>query len=519
MQQTDILVLGSGIAGLTFAIKSAIQFPKKKVAIITKADESESNTKYAQGGIAVVYNEINDSFEKHISDTLVAGDGLNKPDVVEMVIKEGPDRLREIIEWGVEFDKDKDGKFYLGKEGGHSENRILHFKDITGLQIEEKLLAIINKLSNITILNHHFALDLITEHHLKIKTNSINCFGAYVLNKKTNKVETYLAKITFLATGGIGQIYRTTTNPIIACGDGIAMAYRAKAEIKDMEFIQFHPTAFYDLKDNPAFLITEAIRGAGAFLRDKNGERFMMKYDSRGELASRDIVAIAIDNELKKSGTDCMYLDCTHLNKKLIEKQFPTIYNKCLQKGIDIFKDYIPIVPAAHYLCGGVSTNKSAATSIINLYACGECAYTGLHGANRLASNSLLEALVYAHNALLHVESNIEKITFNSSIPEWDAEGKVEPEEKVLIKYYHTELKNIMNDYVGIVRSNERLIKAAEKIYNMHLEVEKIYKTTLLSQQLCELRNMIAVCTLVIKHSIERKENKGGFYNINLVKK
>ncbi|NUM49989.1 MAG: L-aspartate oxidase [Flavobacteriales bacterium] len=517
MYSTDILVLGSGIAGLTFAIKSAIHFPEKKITLITKADESESNTKYAQGGIAVVHNEINDSFEKHITDTLKAGDGLCNTEVVEMVVKEGPQRLNEIISWGVEFDKDKEGKFYLGKEGGHSENRILHFKDITGLQIEEKLLSIMRKLPNITVLNHHFALDLITEHHLKINTNKPTCFGAYVLNKRNNKVETFLSKITLVATGGMGQIYRTTTNPLIATGDGIAMAYRAKAEIKNMEFIQFHPTAFYDLKDNPAFLITEAIRGAGAYLRDKNGERFMLKYDQRGELASRDIVAIAIDSELKKTGADCVFLDCTHLDKKLIEKQFPTIYNQCKAKGIDLLKDYIPVVPAAHYLCGGIVSDKHAHTTISHLFVCGECAYTGLHGANRLASNSLLEALVYAHHAFLHTQKIIENIHFNFSVPEWDAEGKIEPEEKVLIKYHLNELKNIMNDYVGIVRSNERLKKASDKIYAMHLEVEKIYKTTIISQPLCELRNMIAVCTIVIKHSMQRKENKGGFYNINLV--
>lgn len=515
--QTDILVLGSGIAGLTFSIKLALQFPQKKICIITKSDESESNTKYAQGGIAVVQNELSDSFEKHIADTLRAGDGLCDEEVVRMVVHDGPGRLNEIIGWGVEFDKDQKGKFFLGKEGGHSENRILHFKDITGLHIELKLLDIINTLPNIQVYTQHFAIDLITEHQLKTDTTKgTTCYGAYVLNKQTNGVETFSARVTMLATGGIGQIYKTTTNPTIATGDGIAMAYRAKAMVSDMEFIQFHPTALYNPNDNPAFLITEAMRGAGAYLINHAGERFVLRYDERGELASRDIVAMSIDRELKKSGKECVFLDCRHIHPDTLQQQFPNIREKCASIGIRIENDLIPVVPAAHYLCGGIQTNVHAQTTIKHLYACGECARTGLHGANRLASNSLLEALVFTHHAFAHVSDCIEQIELPKQIPDWDSTGMIEPEENILITYYRTELKNLMSDFVGIVRSDARLQKAELRLQYIFQETEAMYKTTVVSQQLCELRNMVAVAYLVIKQSKNRKENKGGFFNINL---
>ena len=392
MIQTDFLIIGSGIAGLTTAIKLAEHSPSKNVLIITKADESESNTKYAQGGIAVVIDEVTDSFDKHIEDTLLAGAGLNDRNVVEMVVKEGPNRLKEFINWGAKFDLDKKGDIRLGKEGGHTENRIVHHKDITGFELEQTLLRKVAELDNIKLHQYYFNIDLITEHQLDridtTRSSSLRCYGAYVFNQHTETIETIVARFTILATGGVGQVYETTTNPNIATGDGIAIAYRAKAKIADMEFVQFHPTALYDPGVSPAFLISEAVRGYGAHLKNKEGNRFVFDYDERGELASRDIVAKAIDSEMKKSGEDCVYLDCRHLDLKEFKEHFPNISKKCKSKGVLIEKDMIPVVPAAHYLCGGVDVNLKGQTSLENLYACGEVSRTGLHGANRLASNS-----------------------------------------------------------------------------------------------------------------------------------
>jgi L-aspartate oxidase len=468
MHNYDFLVLGSGIAGLTYAIKVAEALPEAKIAIVTKADAKESNTKYAQGGIAVVTDEISDSFEQHIQDTLIAGDGLCDPKIVELVVKEGPDRLNELLDWGTNFDKKKKGNFDLGREGGHTQNRILHHKDITGYEIETTLLEKVAQLPNIIVLQEHFAVELITQHHLKNQTevsnNETECYGAYIFNEATKKVETYLAKITMLATGGIGQVYQNTTNPKIATGDGIAIAYRAKARISNMEFIQFHPTALDHSEPNTSFLISEAVRGYGGLLRNSSGELFMEKYDDRKELASRDIVSRAIDSELKISGDERVYLDCTHIKKKKFKKHFPNIYLKCRQIGINPIKDYIPVVPAAHYLCGGINVSEYGETTIKNLFACGECSNTGLHGGNRLASNSLLEALVFAHRSYLKSKEAINSGIIVTGVPDWNDEGTTPPKELILITHNRKELRAIMNDYVTIIRTNERLERAAKRM-------------------------------------------------------
>jgi L-aspartate oxidase len=522
MPHTDILIIGSGIAGLSFAIKTAKRFPHQQITVVTKADDSESNTKYAQGGIAVVLDKIADSFEKHIQDTLQAGDGLCDPEIVELVVREGPDRLDEIIKWGIEFDQDESGNLILGKEGGHTVKRIIHYKDITGFQIEKGLLSQVRALPNITLLSHQFSIDLITEHHLtyrvSLSTEDITCYGAYVMDQHTGKIKKYTAKVTLLATGGSGQVYRTTTNPLIATGDGVAMAYRAKANVRDMEFIQFHPTAFYSKHDNPSFLITEAIRGHGAYLRNKDGERFVFKHDERGELASRDIVAQAIDDELITRGDECVYLDCTHFSDEDFSLHFPNIYNECLNKGIDIKKQMIPVVPAAHYQCGGIEVDVHGRTSIRNLYACGECSRTGLHGANRLASNSLLEALVFAHRCFVDIENKIESITIpEENIPDWNADGTIVSREQILITHNRKELQNLMSDYVAIVRSNERLESALKRVQIVSEEIERLYDKAVLSSQLCELRNLITVAHIIITQSLQRKDNRGGFYNVDLL--
>ncbi|WP_341214509.1 L-aspartate oxidase [uncultured Wocania sp.] len=517
---TNYLVIGSGIAGLTFAVKIAEKFSNKKVVIVTKATEDESNTKYAQGGVAIVLDEEKDSFKKHIQDTLIAGDGLCDEAVVEMVIKEGPERLNELLHWGANFDKDSSGEFNLGKEGGHSEYRVVHYKDITGYEIERALLNRVHQLPNITLLPYHFAIDLITNHHLKKnKPKHDACYGAYVFNQKAGTIFKIKADSTLLASGGIGRVYGHTTNPVIATGDGIAMAYRAKAKITDMEFVQFHPTALYDIRGGgSSFLISEAVRGFGAVLRNKEGYRFMLDYDERGELASRDIVSQSIDNELKKSGDTHVFLDCTHLDIEEFKLHFPNIYQKCLDQHINIKTDWIPVVPASHYLCGGINVDKNGKTTLANLFACGECSRTGLHGANRLASNSLLEALVYAHNIFMY-HSKHSSQTLNLEIPEWNDEGTSFPDEHITIQHNLKQLQALMRDYVGIVRSNKRLTKAIKHLDLIYNEVEDFYKESKITTSLCELRNMVNVAHLIITQSLNRKENKGGYFNLNNVKK
>jgi L-aspartate oxidase len=525
MQKTDFLVVGSGIAGLTYALKVAQYYPDKNVLVITKASADETNTKYAQGGVAVVNDPENDSFEKHIEDTLIAGDGLCNENVVEIVVKEGPDRVKELIEWGARFDKEKDGDYKLGKEGGHSEFRIIHHKDVTGREMERALLDAVSKQKNIEIVKHCFVIDIITQHHLGYlvtkATPGIECYGVYVLNSETNQVEKILANITLLATGGNGQVYRTTTNPSIATGDGVAMVYRAKGRIENMEFIQFHPTALYEPgMKGQAFLITEAVRGDGGILRNKGGEAFMERYDARKDLAPRDIVARAIDSEMKRTGTEHVWLDCRHFSKEKFTEHFPNIYEKCLSVGIDIVKNMIPVAPAAHYSCGGIKTDEWGRSSIKNLFACGECSSTGLHGANRLASNSLLEAMVFAHRCYLETIkiNDSSKVSpfggdLEGAVPDWNAQGTSEPKEMILITQSLKELQQVMSDYVGIVRNDVRLHRAMRRIDLLWEETEKLYETTSLSLPLLELRNLISVGYLIVKGATFRKESRGLHYN------
>ena len=511
----DFLVIGSGIAGLCFALKAANY---GKVCIVTKAKIDDSATKYAQGGIAaVVYHP--DTYEKHIEDTMIAGDSLSDRKIVEITIRESTERVMELVEWGVDFDRTKSGKFALAKEGGHSEYRVLHHKDITGLEIEQKLILAVRNHDNIEIIEEQLAVEIITQHHLGIdvnrRTTDITCYGAYVYNTKTQKVNTILSKITMMSTGGIGNVYANTTNPTIATGDGIAMVYRAKGQVRGMEFVQFHPTSLYNPKESPSFLITEAMRGAGAILKDAAGNDFMHKYDTRGSLAPRDIVARAIDNEMKISGSDCLFLDATHIDRNEIFNHFPNIYAKCLSLGIDITKDMIPVVPAAHYSCGGINTNEWGQTSILNLYASGECASTGLHGANRLASNSLLEALVFSHRACVKAVEEVGKLSFCHDVPEWDTAGTVLNEEMVLITSSKKELQSLMSNYVGIVRSNIRLARALERLQILYRETETLYKASILNPEICELRNMINVAYLIIRHATNRHESRGLHYSLD----
>jgi L-aspartate oxidase len=530
--QADFLVIGSGIAGLTYALKVAEAKPGKKVVVVTKAHSDETNTKYAQGGIAGVWDDENDSYQKHIEDTLIAGDGLCNEEIVEIVVKEGPERIREIIEWGAQFDKDDFGEYSLGKEGGHSVNRILHHKDVTGREMERALLNAIQAKPNIELITHCFVLDLITQHHLGYlvtkSTLDIECYGVYVLNLESNEIEKIISKVTVLATGGNGQAYRTTTNPKIATGDGVAMVYRAKGRIENMEFIQFHPTALFEPGVSPSFLITEAVRGDGGILRNRSGEAFMERYDERRDLAPRDIVARAIDSEMKKNGTEHVYLDCRHMDFEKFVHHFPNIFEKCMSIGVNITKDMIPVAPAAHYSCGGIKADAYARTSIRNLYACGECASTGLHGANRLASNSLLEAMVFGHRAYLDSIKHFEEMEDahpagtnwgGTNIPDWNAEGTREPKEMILITQSQKELQQIMSDYVGIVRTNVRLARASKRLDLLFEETEDLYRSTKVSPQLCELRNVISVGYLIVKGASFRKESRGLHFNTDYPQK
>ncbi len=522
-KHVDILVVGSGIAGLSFAINMSEAHPNKQILILTKSNEDESNTKYAQGGIAVVSDFDTDNFQKHIEDTLDAGDGLCNREIVEIVVKEGRQRVDELIEWGARFDKNAKGEYKLGKEGGHSENRVLHHKDITGWEIERALLDEVHSRDNIEIITHHFVIDIITQHHLgRIVTRltpGITCFGVYVLNLKSKQIEKIESKITVLATGGFGQTYRQTTNPSIATGDGIAMVYRAKGRLANMEFVQFHPTSLYKPGESPSFLITEAVRGDGGILRTKSGRDFMPEYDERGSLAPRDIVARAIDNEMKISGDEFVYLDCTHMDREKFVNHFPNIYEKCLDEGIDVFKDMIPVVPAAHYACGGIQVDEYGRTSIDNLYACGECTCSGLHGANRLASNSLLEAIVFSHRIYLSAKEKIDSISYNFNLPEWNADGTTDPKEMVLITQSMKELKDIMSSYVGIVRNNRRLKRALDRLSLLYNETEALYLNTTLSPQLCELRNLITIAYLITRSAAMRKESRGLHFTTDHPKK
>ncbi len=513
--KVDFLVIGTGIAGLIYALKVA---PFGNVCVLSKINMDETATSYAQGGIAAVMYSP-DNYANHIKDTMVAGAGLNNEEIVSIAVSESTERINELVEWGTNFDKEETGKFNLAREAGHSDFRILHHKDNTGNEVQRALSEKLRKHPNITIHENFLAIDLITEHHLgklvKRSDTNVTCFGAYALDKNTGKIVTILSKTTMLATGGIGNIYQTTTNPIISTGDGVAMAYRAKAHINNLEFIQFHPTSLFNPGVKPSFLITEAMRGAGAVLVTKKGIPFMQKYDSRGSLAPRDIVARAIDNELKLSGNEFVYLNTKKISKEEILNHFPTIYARCLSIGIDITKDMIPVVPAAHYSCGGIDTNKDGQTSIKNLYASGEVSNTGLHGANRLASNSLLEATVFSHRAALKAVADISKINFETTIPDWDDHGTTLNEEMILITQSKKELQSIMSNYVGIVRSNLRLKRALDRLNIIYRETEDLFDKSIVSEPICELRNMTNVAYLVIKLAMRRKNSIGLHYNID----
>ena len=512
----DYLVIGSGIAGMSFALDVAAH---ARVALICKTTLEEANTYLAQGGVASVTDLKVDNFEKHIHDTMVAGDWLSAPAAVKKVVEGAPAGIRRLIERGVAFDRKPDGDFDLHREGGHSEFRILHHADNTGAEIQTSLIDRVKADPNIDIFEHHFAIEILTQHHLgKIvsrRTPDITCYGAYVLDEATGRVDTFLAKATVMATGGVGAVYTTTTNPLVATGDGIAMAYRAKGTVADMEFIQFHPTALYHPGDRPSFLITEAMRGYGAVLRNLKGEEFMQKYDPRLSLAPRDIVARAIDSEMKLNGTDHVFLDVTHKDPEETRRHFPNIYEKCLSLGIDITKDMIPVAPAAHYLCGGIKVDLNGESSIKRLYAIGECSCTGLHGGNRLASNSLIEAEVYADAAARHSLAAIADYDFREDIPAWDDHGTAHPEEMVLITQSVKEVNQIMGYYVGIVRSDLRLKRAWNRLDILYEETERLFKVSKPSRELCELRNIINVAYLIMRQAMERKESRGLHYTVD----
>ena len=686
VRKFDFLVIGSGIAGMSFALKVA---HKGKVALICKSGLEEANTYFAQGGVASVTNLLVDNFDKHIEDTMIAGDWISNRAAVEKVVREAPAQIEELIKWGVDFDKNEKGEFDLHREGGHSEFRILHHKDNTGAEIQDSLIKAVQRHPNITVIENQFAIEILTQHHLGVtvtrqtpdikcygayildpktgkvdtylakvtlmatggvgavyktttnplvatgdgiamvyrakgtvkdmefvqfhptalyhpgdrpsfliteamrgyggvlrtmdgkefmqkydprlslaprdivaraidnemknrgddhvyldvthkdpeetkkhfpniyekclslgvtvtrQTPDIKCYGAYILDPKTGKVDTYLAKVTLMATGGVGAVYKTTTNPLVATGDGIAMVYRAKGTVKDMEFVQFHPTALYHPGDRPSFLITEAMRGYGGVLRTMDGKEFMQKYDPRLSLAPRDIVARAIDNEMKNRGDDHVYLDVTHKDPEETKKHFPNIYEKCLSLGIDITKDYIPVAPAAHYLCGGILVDLDGQSSIERLYAVGECSCTGLHGGNRLASNSLIEAVVYADAAAKHSLQVVDQYSYNEDIPEWNDEGTRSPEEMVLITQSMKEVNQIMSTYVGIVRSDLRLKRAWDRLDIIYEETESLFKRSVASREICELRNMVNVGYLIMRQAMERKESRGLHYTID----
>ena len=516
---TDFLVLGSGIAGLSFAIKAA---ELGTVAMVTKQDKTDSNTNMAQGGIAVVQDQA-DRFEYHINDTLICGGGLCNEEVVRFVVTEGPERIRELVQWGVEFTRSTTDpeQFDLGREGGHSMRRVIHAKDLTGREIERALNEKASRKKNIRIFENYIAVDLIMKSSVlgqKIERGD-RCLGAYVLDITNNEVHTFRAKFIMLATGGAGKVYLITTNPDIATADGIAMAYRAGAKIANMEFIQFHPTCLYH-PDAKSFLISEAVRGEGAILKLKNGATFMEKYHPMKSLAPRDVVAKAIDTELKKSGDDYVLLDITHKEKDFLMSRFPNIYEKCLEFGIDMTQNPIPVVPAEHYLCGGVVVNANGETSIERLFASGEVSCTGLHGANRLASNSLLEAIVFAQRAYLRIADLISSVEDDPlPIPPWDPKGATESDESVVVTHNWDEIRRCMWNYVGIVRSDKRLERAQRRIDLIIREIEEYYRNFIITRDLLELRNIAVAAKLIVACARMRKESRGLHYNLDYPEK
>ncbi|RZB34710.1 MAG: L-aspartate oxidase [Desulfobacteraceae bacterium Eth-SRB1] len=525
--KTDFLIIGSGVAGLTFAIKVA-EFGS--VALVTKKGLMDTNTALAQGGIASVFGKL-DSFDLHIQDTLASGDGLCNREVVEMVVKNGPDRIRELISFGAHFNvkekersKEKsqafDPDFDMGREGGHSRKRIVHAQDMTGIEIETVLVKHVKNNERITLFENHVAIDLIVrstrmKRGLVTTTHEDYCCGAYVLDTQTKSVKTFCAPVTLLATGGTGKVYLYTSNPDVATGDGIAMGYRAGATVANLEFVQFHPTCLYH-PDAKNFLISEAVRGDGGILIDSAGNPFMGKYDPQKDLACRDVVARAIDTELKKSGDDSVFLDISHKKPEFVKNRFPNLCQKCLAFGIDMTKEPVPVVPAAHYMCGGVATDMTGKTDINGLYVVGETACTGLHGANRLASNSLIEALVYAHKAAKQAVKEISQPGIKSlpALPLWDEVGATDSDEAIMVSHNWDEIRRFMWNYVGIVRSNKRLERAKRRIENIQNEIREYYWNFKVSPDLIELRNIATVAELIIKCAMHRKESRGLHYNI-----
>ncbi|MFC1546538.1 L-aspartate oxidase [bacterium] len=508
---TDILVIGSGAAGLSFALRMCSKY---RITLITKNKLVESNTYYAQGGIAAAAPPL-DSFINHINDTISAGDGLCNKDIVEQVIKAGPQMIDDLIKWGVKFTKSEKNKglYDLTKEGGHSNRRIYHRDDTTGIEIQKHLIKQVKKCKNIKIYEYHMAVNLLTGKH----GSEAGCYGAYVLDIKNNKVVTVRARAVLLAAGGAGKVYMYTSNPDVATGDGIAMAYRAGAKISNMEFIQFHPTCLYHPKAK-SFLVSESVRGEGGKLRLPNNKLFMKKYHSLGDLAPRDVTARAIDFEMKKSGLQYVYLDITHKPAGFIKKRFPNIYNECLSLGIDMTREPIPVVPAAHYICGGIRTDKYGRTNIKNLFAAGETACTDLHGANRLASNSLLEALFFANNAFEFLKDNLEEIKFPKIKP-WNPGKAVDSSEQVMITHNWYEIRRLMWNYVGIVRSEKRLARARRRLDILKTEIQEYYWGFNITAPLLELRNLVTVADIIVKSAIHRKESRGLHYSLDYPKK
>ena len=517
MIETDFLVIGSGVAGLTFALKVA---EVGTVALVTKRGVMESNTAHAQGGIASVFDKL-DSFELHIEDTLAAGDGLCTREVVDMVVRQGPERIRELIDLGVRFNLKEgepvrsDPPLDLGREGGHSKKRIVHAMDMTGLELERVLVSHVLNHERIRVYENHMAVDLIT-HSSRIKRGMVTtsheeiCCGAYVLDVVQDRVKTFQSKITLLATGGAGKAYLYTSNPDVATGDGIAMGYRAGATVANLEFVQFHPTCLFH-PEAKNFLISEAVRGEGGLLLDAGGSRFMERYDSSLELACRDVVARAIDTELKKSGADSVFLDISHKPSDFVKHRFPNLYEKCLGFGVDMTAEPIPVVPAAHYMCGGVATDTCGRTDIKRLYAVGETACTGLHGANRLASNSLIEALVYADAAAKEALAELVATDGAEGLqpPLWDEVGATDSDEQVMVVHNWDEIRRCMWNYVGIVRSNKRLARAQRRIENIQAEIQEYYWNFRVASDLIELRNIATVAELIVKCAMHRKESRG----------
>jgi len=508
---SDVLVIGSGVAGLATALKIADHLD---VNLITKSELDETNTKYAQGGIAAV-TSFEDSVELHVGDTLEAGAGLCDETVVRYVVEKGPARIKELVDLGVHFDhwKEQPEQFDLHREGGHSKRRILHAADLTGAEIERALIAKVREHPRIHIYPHHFVIDLITAAKVIPRRNNDFCLGAYVLEKETGLVHTFLSDYTVLATGGTGKVYLITSNPDVATGDGVAIAWRAGALICNMEFIQFHPTCLYHPYARN-FLISEAVRGEGGVLLNADGERFMDKVHPQASLAPRDIVARTIDHEIKRTGADCVYLDISHKGPEAAEK-FPTIYNKCLSLGIDLTKEPIPVAPAAHYMCGGPKTDLHAETTIRNLFAVGEVAYTGLHGANRLASNSLLEAVVFAHNAATEIIKRGKRAPHHSPVPDWDATGVTDTDEAIFVNHNWEEVRRTMSSYVGIVRSDSRLKRARRRIDMIMSEIAEYYWNFTVTADLLELRNIAQVAQLIIRFARNRKESRGLHYSLD----